>query len=394
MILPGATVGVLGGGQLGRMFTAAALTMGYRVVVLDPDPDSPAGQIATRHLRADYRDPEALAEMARACAAVTVEFENVPAESLRVLAGQGVMVRPGAEAVAVAQDRAAEKRFLAAQGIPVAPFAVVARDEDLERAAAVTGFPALLKRCRHGYDGKGQQRVRDLAEAHAAFAHLGAADCVQERWMPVAREVSVVLARDRRGRIATYPVAENLHRHGILDMSIVPARVTSEQSEAACHLAVAVAEALDYHGVLAVEFFLLEDGRLLVNELAPRPHNSGHYTLDACLTSQFEQQLRALCELPLGDTRLSSPAVMVNLLGDLWSQGAPDWAAILAHPNIKLHLYGKRVARPGRKMGHFTCLADTREAALAQALAVRRALGIGEQQGQEAAEDDRRRTPA
>lgn len=376
MILPGATVGVLGGGQLGRLFAFAALAMGYRVVVLDPDPESPAGRIATRHLQADYRDPQALAEMARACAAVTIEFENVPADSLRTLAAKGVVVRPGADSVAVAQDRAAEKRFLAAHGIPVAPFAVIESEADLEGAATVTGFPALLKLTRLGYDGKGQRRVDDLAEARAAFAAFGARPCVQERLLPLAKELSVVLARDARGRLAVYPVAENWHRRGILDVSLVPAPVSAAQAEAARELAIAVAEALDYHGVLAVEFFLLEDGRLLVNEIAPRPHNSGHYTLDACLTSQFEQQLRVLCDLPLGDPRLLSPAAMVNLLGELWSPGEPDWAAILAEPTVKLHLYGKRVPRPGRKMGHLTCLADTPQAALAQAMALRRALGI------------------
>lgn len=376
MILPGATLGVLGGGQLGRMFTFAALTMGYRVVVLDPDPDSPAGRIANEHLCADYRDPAALAHLGRECMAVTVEFENVPADSLRVLE-QHCFVRPGADAVAIVQDRACEKRFLAEKGFPTAPFAVVARAEDVEAAARVTGFPAVLKVSRFGYDGKGQIRVNDLAEARAAFATLNQELCVMERWLPLEAELSVVLARDLRGHTVCYPLAENRHARGILDLTMAPAPRDPGLAATAHAMAENFARELGYCGVLAVEFFLLEDGRLLVNEIAPRPHNSGHYTLDACAVSQFEQQVRVLCDLPPGETRLLSPAVMVNLLGDLWVDHGPDWLAILRHPNIKLHLYGKREPRPGRKVGHFTCLAPRLTDALAQALQVRAALGIG-----------------
>ncbi len=374
MILPGATLGVLGGGQLGRMFTMAALTMGYRVVVLDPDPDSPAGQIASEHLCADYRDAQALEQMAARCAAVTTEFENVHADSLRRLARHCV-VRPSGDAVAIVQDRAREKTFLREQGFPTAPFALVDEAADLERAVAVTGFPALLKVSRFGYDGKGQARVDSLEQARAAFAAMGGERCVLEGFLPLVAELSVVLARDVRGRSLCYPVAENQHRNGILDISLAPARVPEAVAEQARGMAVAIAEKLDYCGVMAVEFFLLEGDRLVVNEIAPRPHNSGHYTLDACLTSQFEQQVRALCGLPLGETRLFSPVVMVNLLGDVWGNAQPDWQVLLQHPNLKLHLYGKRAARPGRKMGHFNVVAPTLEAALAVARQARSDIG-------------------
>jgi 5-(carboxyamino)imidazole ribonucleotide synthase len=374
-ILPGATLGVLGGGQLGRMFTMAALTMGYRVVVLDPDPDSPAGRIASEHLCADYRDPAALAHMGRTCAAVTLEFENVHADSLRLLENHTV-VRPSAQAVAIVQDRAREKTFLAENGFPTAPFGLVPEPSAISAAARATGFPALLKVSRFGYDGKGQARVDSLEEAVAAHAAMGNEPCVLEAFLPLRAELSVVLARDGEGRTVCYPVAENQHRNGILDISMAPARIGVEVEARAREMAVAIAERLGYCGVMAVEFFLLDGDRLLVNEIAPRPHNSGHYTLDACLTSQFEQQVRVTCGLPLGETRLFSPVVMVNLLGDIWGGGTPDWGGLLAHPNLKLHLYGKRQARPGRKMGHFNVVAPTLEGALSQALAARAAVGV------------------
>lgn len=374
-ILPGATLGVLGGGQLGRMFTIAALTMGYRVVVLDPDPDSPAGRIASEHIRADYRDPHALAHMAKTCRAVTTEFENVHADSLRLLARHCV-VRPSGDAVAVVQDRAQEKTFLRDQGFATAPFAVVRETGELEAALAHTGFPALIKVSRFGYDGKGQARVESIEEAHSAFAAMGGEVCVVEAFLPLVAELSVVLARDACGHTVCYPVAENQHRNGILDISMAPARVSETVAVRAREMAVAIAEKLAYCGVMAVEFFLLEGDRLLVNEIAPRPHNSGHYTLDACLTSQFEQQVRVLAGLPLGETRLFSPVVMVNLLGDVWQQGEPDWAALFKYPNLKLHLYGKKIARPGRKMGHFNVVAQSLEAALGTALAARAAIGM------------------
>lgn len=375
MILPGATLGVLGGGQLGRMFTIAALTMGYRVIVLDPDKNSPAGMIASEHICADYRDAAALERMSRECAAVTTEFENVHADSLRILARHTV-VRPGGDAVAIVQDRAQEKSFLRDNGFATAPFALVNTAADLEAALKATGFPALLKISRFGYDGKGQMKVNSLDEAKTAYAAMGNEICVVEGFLPLVAELSVVLARDHAGKTACYPAAENQHRNGILDISMVPARVSQKIADQARDMAVGIAGKLNYCGVMAVEFFLLEGDRIVVNEIAPRPHNSGHYTLDACLTDQFEQQVRALCGLPLGEPRLFSPVVMVNLLGDVWGDSQPAWGALLKHPNIKLHLYGKQAARPGRKMGHFNCVAQTLEAGLATALAARAAIGV------------------
>ncbi len=370
MILPGATVGVLGGGQLGRMFAVTAQRMGYRVVVLDPDPDSPAGRIADVHLAADYADRQALDELARQCAAVTVEFENVPASSLEFLA-RVRPVRPGVAAVAIAQDRVREKRFLAECGLAVVPFSVVLDSDGLSEALVHLGGSAVLKRARLGYDGKGQARVRSLAEALAAFESFGSEPCVLEKLTVFQKEISVVLARGADGATAVYPVIENRHRGGILDTSLIPARTPSAVAQAAVDAANRIAGVLDYVGVLAVEFFV-SNGELLVNEIAPRPHNSGHVTLDACITSQFEQQVRALCGLPLGDPALLCPAAMTNLLGDLWIPHAPRWDAILNEPRAKLHLYGKRAARSGRKMGHFTCLGDTLDDARARALRVRR----------------------
>lgn len=376
MILPDATLGVLGGGQLGRMFAIAARSMGYRVLVLDPDPASPAGLIADEHLQAPYDDPLALERLAARCAAVTTEFENVPAASMDFLAGRCV-VRPSAQAVALTQDRIHEKTFLRAQGFPTAPFAVIREAGDIPAAGDAVGAPALLKISRFGYDGKGQVRVDDRADALAAFAGMGKEPCVLESLVPLKTELSVVVARGAEGEVAAYPVAENRHENGILDISVVPARVPDALARQAADMAVAVAQRLDYAGVMAVEFFVLDDGRLLVNEIAPRPHNSGHYTLDAALTSQFEQQVRALCGLPLGDPRLLTPVAMLNLLGDVWCGRSPRWERVLRHPQAKLHLYGKQEARPGRKMGHVNCLAATAEAALALAETVKRELACG-----------------
>ncbi|MGN2390495.1 5-(carboxyamino)imidazole ribonucleotide synthase [Pelomicrobium sp. G1] len=373
MIPPGATLGLLGGGQLGRMFTMAAQRMGYRVAVLDPGLHSPAGDVADEHIRADYADPAGLARLARSCAAATTEFENVPAEALSFLARHCV-VSPTAESVAVAQDRIHEKEFLSGAGFPVAPFVVVREGAELASPGAAGLYPGILKVSRFGYDGKGQASVGSPAEALEAWRNLGGEPCVLERRLPLATEVSVVVARDFAGQVVTFTVTENQHRHGILDVSIVPARVPETLAEQARSVAVAVAQALDYRGVLCVEMFVLGDGRLLVNEIAPRPHNSGHYTLDACVTSQFEQQVRVLAGLPLGDPGLHCPAVMVNLLGDLWAHGEPDWRLVLEHPRAKLHLYGKREARPRRKMGHYTVLADSVEAALSTALAIKERL--------------------
>jgi 5-(carboxyamino)imidazole ribonucleotide synthase len=369
MFFPDAMLGMLGGGQLGRMFTLAAHSMGYRVAVLDPDSRSPAGAIADVHLKAAYQDREALQQLADSCAAVTTEFENVPAQSLRWLAAH-CTVRPTGDSVAVAQDRIREKRFLTQNGFEVAPYVAIERAEDCEGIDAAL-LPGILKRARFGYDGKGQARVATIEEVRAAYVALGSEACVLEKQVSLACEVSVVAARGADGATRSFPVAENQHQNGILDVSIVPARVSTGLAQRAQAAAEAVAVELGYCGVLAVEFFVTTDGALLVNEIAPRPHNSGHYTIDACATSQFEQQVRTLCGLPLGDTRLLSPVVMVNLLGDVWQSGQPAWDAVFGCPDAKLHLYGKHEARPGRKMGHYTVLGADADDALAKALAIR-----------------------
>jgi 5-(carboxyamino)imidazole ribonucleotide synthase len=373
VILPGATLGVLGGGQLGRMFALRARVMGYGVAVLDPDPASPAGQVADCHLRASYTDAAALDRMAAECAAVTTEFENVPAESLQRLA-RDIPVRPSASAVAVAQDRIAEKTFLAGHGFPTAAFRPVHDDASLQSALGAVPFPALLKTSRLGYDGKGQAPVERPDEAGPAFRRLGGVSCVMEERLALEHELSVVLARGSDGTTVPFPVGENRHREGILETTVVPADVPESLLAAARELASGVAAALDYVGVLGVELFVANGGRLFVNELAPRPHNTGHWTLDACSTDQFEQQVRALCGLPLATPRLLSPVAMINLLGDLWRHGPPRWAEVFRRPGVRLHLYGKAEARPGRKMGHLNCLADDSHQALALALATRDAL--------------------
>ena len=354
-ILPGSTLGMLGGGQLGRMFTIAARTMGYEVVVLDPDKESPAGKLATTHICADYADQAALKKMANSCDAVTTEFENVPASTLEALAKNGP-VRPGAKAVTIAQDRIHEKNFLRDSGFSTAPFAVIQSFADLQRGISEIGTPAILKVSRFGYDGKGQFGINAESDIEKAWESLQGEACVLEQRMPLDIEVSVVLARGIEGEVLTYPVSENIHEGGILDVSVVPARIDKALEEKVISMAKEIATALDYVGVMAVEFFI-SNGELLVNEITPRPHNSGHYTLDACLTDQFEQQVRAVCGLPLGETTLLSPVVMINMLGDIWHNGKePKWQILLDHPNVKLHLYGKREARPGRKMGHFNVL--------------------------------------
>lgn len=353
-ILPGATVGMLGGGQLGRMFTVAARTLGFRVIVLDPDPHSPAGRIADQHLQAAYDDGEALDVLGQQCAVVTTEFENIPVASLEQLAAH-VPVVPSAAALGKTQDRIEEKAFIVEAGLATAPYREVRRQEDLQAAWEAVGAPAILKRASFGYDGKGQARVADRASLDQAFTGLGAVPCVLERRVPFELELSVVVARNQAGETRCYPVSENQHRHGILHTSIVPARIEPALAERAQAQARQLADALAYCGVMAVEFFLV-DGELLVNEIAPRPHNSGHYTLDACVTSQFEQQVRMTCNLPFGDTRLLAPVVMVNLLGDLWKSGDPDWLSLFGDADAKLHLYGKREPRTGRKMGHFCVL--------------------------------------
>ncbi|SFU32264.1 5-(carboxyamino)imidazole ribonucleotide synthase [Nitrosospira multiformis] len=385
---PGAMLGLLGGGQLGRMFTMAAQSLGYSVTVLDPEERSPAGSIAERHLRADYLDSEALNELASTCAGVTTEFENVPAEALRILA-ERCIVSPAARSVAIAQNRILEKNFLAANGFEVVPYAVIQDSDTLQCSANPDEillqkqpeffpglFPGILKVSRFGYDGKGQVRVSNASELDSAFAGLNRESCVLEKLLPLEREVSVIVSRGFDDEVVTFPVSENQHCNGILDISIVPARVSPEIARNACDIAVRIAGKLDYRGVLCVEFFVLADGRLLVNEIAPRPHNSGHYSINACVTSQFEQQVRILCGMPLGSTSMHGAAVMVNLLGDLWQKGEPEWEQVLRHPDVKLHLYGKRDARPGRKMGHYTVLAETTDAALRFALEIKQSLQL------------------
>jgi 5-(carboxyamino)imidazole ribonucleotide synthase len=373
MILPGATVGVLGGGQLGRMFTLQARTMGYRVAVLDPDPLSPAGAVADHHIQAPYDDKQALRELSSACAAVTTEFENVPAGALEELS-RSSLVRPPVNAVATAQDRMTEKSFFQSKGFPTATFRPVRTEKELAAALAEIPRPALLKTSRLGYDGKGQAMVANKAEAVAAFQRFGRVPCVLEELINLEGELSVILARGADGDIATFPVAENRHRDGILETSVVPARISEKLAREACDLATAIAEAMDYAGVLGVEMFVASGDRLLVNEMAPRPHNSGHYTMDACSADQFEQQLRTLCGLPLARPWLLSPVAMINLLGDLWNGGEPRWEAALSRPGVRLHLYGKAEARPGRKMGHLNCLAQDPDRALTLALETRDAL--------------------
>ncbi len=368
MIFPGSTLGMLGGGQLGRMFTIAARTLGYRVVVLDPDRFSPAGSIADRHLCADYHDEDSLQQLSAECAAITTEFENVPADVLDHLA-RFCTVRPAANAVRTTQDRIHEKSFFQEHRLPTNRFAIVQEKADLEKGFALTG-PAILKRGRFGYDGKAQFRVVSLAEAVEAFERMGSPPCVLEEILDFSCEVSVVVARSASGTIRTYPTAENIHVNGILDTTIIPARVPEGISVRAQQIAVAVAEKLSYTGVLAVEMFVMPDDRVLINEIAPRPHNSGHYTIDACVTDQFEQQVRILAGFEPGETTLLSPAVMKNILGDHYGDHSPDWSPVLQKPNAKLHLYGKQEARKGRKMGHFTVLDRDVHAALTDAEAL------------------------
>lgn len=384
MILPPATLGMLGGGQLGRFFVSAAHEMGYKVWVLDPDAHSPAGQIADRHLIAAYDDYAALDVLAAECAAVTTEFENVPADTLDYLA-KFIPTHPSASAVAVCQNRIAEKTFLADNGLPHGPFAAIRSEDDI-RGANAGLFPAVLKVARFGYDGKGQARVADRDEALAAFRHFKGEHCVLEKLLTLDYEVSVVLARDEGGAVRCFAAGENRHRNGILDVTIAPARASSCLRDSAAEIAERIAERLGYVGTLGVEFFVCR-GELFVNEMAPRPHNSGHHTIDACDVSQYEQQVRALCGLPLASPRQHSAAVMVNLLGELWYEGGhaggayrePAWGDLAAVPGLKLHLYGKHHARPGRKMGHFTVVGEDPAAVLERALQARAAIGVSEE---------------
>ncbi len=375
-ILPGSIIGVLGSGQLGRMFAIAARKMGYRVHTFSPDRDTPTGQVADLEVVAAYEDLEAVRRFAGQVAAITFEFENVPAATASA-AAELVPVRPSGKVLHVTQNRLREKGFLADHGFPVAPFAAVRSPADLARAVASIGCPAVLKTAGWGYDGKGQAVIRTADEAEAAWDALGfgaEGEAILEAFVDFSLELSVVGARGMDGAFASWGALENHHDRHILDLTIAPARVPEAVAARAVDLAREILEALDVVGVLCVELFLTRDGRLLVNELAPRPHNSGHFSFDAAVTSQFEQQLRAVCGLPLGSTRLHRPAAMANLLGDLWVDGEPDWSAALAHPEVKLHLYGKLEARPGRKMGHLTAFGETADEAAALARAARAAL--------------------
>lgn len=366
MLLPSSTIGMLGGGQLGRMFTMAARTLGYKVIVLEPDPHSPAGQLADQHIKAAYHDEQALTQFGQQCDVITTEFENIPAQTLEFLT-QFCPVRPSASAVQVAQDRIVEKEFVLSCGLSPVPFAAIRKLEDIPSACAQITLPAILKTARLGYDGKGQMTVNNPAEVEQAFQQLKEVDCVLEQRVDLELEISVVLARSVNGDMQCFPIAENLHRNGILHQTIAPARINEALAEQAKQAALSMAARLEFVGVMAVEFFVTRQGELLINEMAPRTHNSGHYTLDACMTSQFEQQVRMVCELPFGDTRLHTPVVMMNLLGDLWGSSQPIWNELLVSPNIKLHLYGKHEARPGRKMGHFCTLNPDLKAAIAEA---------------------------
>lgn len=362
-ILPPSTLGILGGGQLGRMFTVAAKTMGYKVTVLDPDPNAPAAEFADRHLCAAFDDADALNELAK-CAAVTTEFENVNADAMRFLA-QHTNVSPSGDCVAIAQNRIQEKAWIQKAGLQTAPYQAVCKPEDITEESAQF-LPGILKTATLGYDGKGQIRVKTLDELRAAFAEHGGVDCVLEKMVDLRGEISVIVCRLNSQNVQTFDPAENLHENGILAYSIVPARLSAEVQQRAREMARRLADELDYVGVLAVEMFVVGDAHdLVVNEIAPRPHNSGHHTIDACAVSQFQQQVRIMCNLPPADTRLLAACCMANILGDVWGDDGsePDWLPLQNDTAAFLHLYGKKAARKGRKMGHFVALADDAAAA-------------------------------
>ena len=372
-ILPGATIGVLGSGQLGRMFAIAARRMGYRVHTFSPDTDTPTGQVADEEFTAPYDDLNEVRRFARNVGVVTFEFENVPSATVEA-AAEFAPVRPSGGVLHTTQNRLREKTFLQQHGFPVTPFKAIQSLADLQTGLREFGCPAVLKTAGFGYDGKGQTKIKAPDEAEAALASAGQQELILEAFVDFACELSVVAARGLDGAFAHWGAVENAHSNHILDVTIAPARVPPEIAAEAVEITRAVLAQLAVVGVLCVEFFLTRAGKLLINELAPRPHNSGHFTFDACVTSQFEQQLRAVCGLPLGSTELLRPAAMANLLGDLWQQGEPDWAAACAFPEVKLHLYGKLTPKPGRKMGHLTALARTAEEAARLVRAARAAL--------------------
>lgn len=362
-ILPGATIGVLGSGQLGRMFAMAARRLGYLVHTFSPETDTPTGQISDKEYTAAYDDLDQVRVFAGGVDIVTFEFENIPLATVETVS-ERVPVRPSGLALHTAQHRLREKSFLSQHGFPVAPYHYVRSLEELSEGLRALGTPAVLKTAGFGYDGKGQSKITSEEDIRPAFDALGGREAVLEAFIDFEREVSVVAARNPQGEVAHFGLIENEHSRHILDCSIAPARVPPDVADEAVRIALSILEQLDIVGVLCVEFFLARDGKLFVNELAPRPHNSGHLTIDACVTSQFEQQLRAVCGLPLGSTAFLTPAAMANLLGDLWQEGEPDWAAACAFPNVKLHLYGKHEARKGRKMGHLTARAPSTDQAL------------------------------
>jgi 5-(carboxyamino)imidazole ribonucleotide synthase len=376
-ILPGATIGVLGSGQLGRMFAMAARRMGYLVHTFSPETDTPTGQISDLEVTASYDDIDALRRFARGVDVVTFEFENIPSASVRAVA-EIVPVRPSEFALHTTQHRVREKLFLSSNNFPVAPFRHVRSLEELVSGLAELGTPAILKTAGFGYDGKGQSKITSPDQVEAAFNALGGREAVLEAFVNFEREVSIVAARGIGDDIVHYDVVENVHRNHILDVTLAPATVPARVNREAKEIATSLLKKLDLVGVLCVEFFLKHDGSLVINELAPRPHNSGHFTIDACVTSQFEQQLRAVCGLPLGSTEMFNPAAMANLLGDLWEKGVPNWVAACSFPGVKLHLYGKREPRRGRKMGHLTARGATAEEAAELVKSARRALSAVE----------------
>ena len=370
---PGAVLGVLGSGQLGRMFTIAARRMGYRVHTFSPDQDTPTGQVADVEITASYEDLDALRAFAREVSVVTFEFENVPSAAIEAVEALAP-VRPSGRALHISQQRGREKAFLAEHGIPITPSARATSAVEVREALARIGTPAIVKTAAFGYDGKGQHVARTSADADRIIAAVGGQEVVVEQLVSLQAELSVIAARGLDGRIVEYPLFENRHRNHILDLTTSPAAVPATVAAAATEITRTILVALDYVGVLCVEFFLSTDGVLMVNELAPRPHNSGHLTFDASVTSQFEQQVRAVCGLALGSTELLRPAAMVNLLGDLWVDGEPNWAAACRNPDVKLHVYGKAAPRPGRKMGHLTAFGRTVADAQDRAIAARDAL--------------------
>ena len=362
-ILPNSTIGILGSGQLGRMFAIDARRMGYRVHTFSPESDTPTGQVADFETCADYKDLDAVEDFARNVDVITFEFENVPFIAVETAEKQAP-VRPKGEVLHIAQNRLREKTFLAQNNFPHTPFAHVETLEELKNSIVEIGIPCILKTAGFGYDGKGQVKIRSTGEIENAFANLKNQAAVLEAFVEFEKEVSVVAARDSSGNFAHYGTIENAHANHILDVSFAPAFLSPKIKREAVEIARQILAKLDVVGVLCVEFFVTKDEKLLVNELAPRPHNSGHLTVDACVTSQYEQQLRAVCGLPLGSTKYLKPAAMANLLGDLWEKRDPDWDKALKFPNVKLHLYGKQEARRGRKMGHLTALADTAQEAV------------------------------